>query len=106
MDSEAELNDAIEYYERLIKSKLKMLEDEEINLLLSERDEIHDLFSSLPDNRKTFYMERICLLDKEMISQIDSISVKEFGYEEYPRELWWWHLDKLDDLTEKERSTL
>ena len=45
MNQEKELQSSIDYYERLVDAKLKMLEDEEIELLLSERNFIHDRIS-------------------------------------------------------------
>ena len=50
VNQEKELQSSIDYYERLVDAKLKMLEDEEIELLLSERNFIHDRISSLPDD--------------------------------------------------------
>ena len=63
MNQEKELQNIIDYYERLVDAKLKMLEDEEIELLISERDSIHDIISSLPDNEVGAYEERIRSID-------------------------------------------
>lgn len=104
--SEKELSDSIEYYERLVESKLKMLEDEEIDLLLTERDAIHDLIGTLPVDEQEEFAKKIRALDNLLLSQIDTIDISRFGYPEYADELWWWHLDRLDDLTTEQKSTI
>ena len=58
MNQEKELQSSIDYYERLVDAKLKMLEDEEIDLLLSERDFIHDIVSSLSDSEVSLYEKK------------------------------------------------
>ena len=58
MNQEKELQSSIDYYERLVDAKLKMLEDEEIELLLSERDFIHDIVSSLSDSEVSLYEKK------------------------------------------------
>ena len=58
MNQEKELQSSIDYYERLVDAKLKMLEDEEIELLLSERNFIHDIVSSLSDSEVSLYEKK------------------------------------------------
>ena len=106
MNQEKELQNIIDYYERLVDAKLKMLEDEEIELLISERDSIHDIISSLPDNEAGAYEERIRSIDYNLVSQIDTVDMSRFNHTEYAPELWWWHLSKFSDLTSEQKSTL
>ena len=106
VNQEKELQNIIDYYKRLVDAKLKMLEDEEIELLISERDSIHDIISSLPDNEAGAYEERIRSIDYNLVSQIDTVDMSRFNHTEYAPELWWWHLSKFSDLTSEQKSTL
>lgn len=101
-----ELKNSIDYYERLVNAKLRTLENEEIELLLSERDFIHDKISSLPDDEVGIYEGRIRSIDHTLVSQIDTIDMTRFNHAEYAPEVWWWHLSKFGDLTPEQKSTL
>lgn len=106
IDKKVELEGAIEYYARLIKSGLKMLEDEEIDLLLSERDAIHGFISSMSANQAALYEDKIRLLDRDLLSQVDLADFSQFNHSEYPSDLWWWHLGELNELTDQQKATL
>ena len=106
MNQEKELQSSIDYYERLVDAKLKMLEDEEIELLLSERNFIHDRISSLPDDEIGIYEGRVRSIDHNLVSQIDTVDMSRFNHTGYAPELWWWHLSKFSDLTSEQKSTL
>ena len=106
MNQGKELKSSIDYYRQLVDAKLKMLEDEESELLLSERDCIHDKIASLPDDEVGIYEGKIRSIDYALVSQIDTIDMAQFNHAEYAPELWWWHLGEFSDLTAEQKTTL
>ncbi len=81
---------------------------DEINYISFIRDEIHQ---SINSETSADIINSLRLLDQKWQKQIELSISKNFKYtdkpqKDYPNAFWWWHIDKLDDLTEQERSTL
>lgn len=105
-----DLDQDIEEYSEWIKKKIPISEGwiDEINYISFIRDDIH---RGIKDEADTALREKLRLLDREWQDQIIATIDKEFQYTDrlpgnYPNDLWWWHIDRLSELTEAERSTL
>lgn len=110
---ERELDETVDYYEEQIGMEYEVNEDwdSEVFLVVSIRDEIHQLASELRARKHNFDSERIRTLDKKW--QLWVLENRDpnfrFDYRITPgskKEWWWWWVDQLDILTEDQRSTL
>lgn len=111
MNSEySSLESYIEDYEEWIRKEIPINDGwvDEINYLSFLREEIHQKLKSESSESLT---SRLKLLDSQWQTQIASTIDKKFRYTDkpqqyYPEDFWWWHIDRLDELTEGQKSTL
>ncbi len=81
---------------------------DEINYLSFLRDEIHKKINKGTDSD---FKEMVHQLDIQWQHQVSLSISKDFTYTdkprgEYPDHFWWWHLDRLDELTDQQKTTL
>jgi hypothetical protein len=82
---------------------------EEINYLSSIRDDIHDYIGKNDVDKVA--IQKIVEIDERWKKQILRSKNKDFTYADklkgdYPQSLWWWHINRLHELSESDRSTL
>ena len=83
-------------------------EDDDIFPIMSMRDDIHEQIQTNRENLTTEQIKRLKKLDKEWQDHISSHHDADFRFnfnnpEDKTR--WWWWIDRLDELTEEQKST-
>lgn len=101
----------------LFRSNLSILKqrksywEDEIEMLLNLRSEIEKIKSELKERNATFSEKALQSLDNQLIKEASMNQNMLGNFAKYrntriPKKYWWFWLDQLDTLTEKERSTL
>lgn len=108
--SSSDIEEDIREYSEWIEKRIPINNDwiDEINYLSFIRDEIHQ---NIQGEKSASIVAKLQSLDrkwqKHITLQIDS----NFQYtnrplDNYTDDLWWWHIDILDQLSTQQKSTL
>ena len=108
--SSSDIEEDIREYSEWIEKRIPINNDwiDEINYLSFIRDEIHQ---NIQGEKSASIVAKLQSLDrkwqKHITLQIDS----NFQYtnrplDNYTDDLWWWHIDMLDQLSTQQKSTL
>lgn len=85
-------------------------EDDDIAPIISMRDDIHISLQSHEKNIQDEQIERLKQLDKKWQDFISRNHDPDFRFNfsnfDKNKSQWWWWIDRLDELTDRERSTL
>lgn len=111
MNSDDKIDGYIEEYKEWIEKNIPVGGEwiDELNYLSFLRSEIHNYITRKGDQFPE--IEEIRSLDKKWQRQIEDTLDASFNYTDkpakvYPKEEWWWHIDKLQQLTDLEKSSL
>lgn len=77
-----------------------------------ERDMIHNITKHLEDYKVGFDSANLLALDKKWQDQLlgyiadGEVSTPHYPNEDKPQNKWWFHIEELDKLSDKDRATL
>lgn len=85
-------------------------EDDDIAPIISLRDDIHTLVLSSEEDIQDENIKRLKRLDRKWQSFIYENRDPEFRFNfsnfDKDKSQWWWWIDRLDELSDKQKSTL
>lgn len=108
-----ELNRCLDKYEHWINQKyvLDSYSDEEVFVMISMRDDIHDLIHEIRRRKlDVSFSSRLFSLDRQWQSWIITHHDKSYTFimdrDDQPRSKWWWWIDQLETLSDEDRVTV
>lgn len=112
MDKDNELQQLIMDYSKSVSMgwHLQAPDIEDAMFTANERDSIHHLLKDNPPDQET--VQRIKVIDTQWQEQLleyisnGEVKVPYYPNHDEPQNKWWFHIEELDKLSEKDKSTL